>query len=307
MKNDKSSKTAFGIVSILGAPNVGKSTLINALVGTKVSIVSPKIQTTRSIIRGIMMSEDNKIQIVINDTPGVFTPKKRLDKAMVGAAFDSAKEGDQLLLMIDAKKGIDEETEKLIVHLKETKRKAVCILNKTDLIKDKTKLLPLTEKLHAEGIFSEIFMVSALKADGVKELKALLFSRAKKGPHFYPDDEVSTLPARMFAAEITREKLFINLYQELPYGLSVETEAYTENPNGSVKIEQSITVASLAHKKIVIGDKAQMLKKIGEQSRKELTRLLGVKVHLYLFVKVKEDWQDRKDYYTPWGLDFNAK
>lgn len=299
-------ETSFGIVSILGAPNVGKSTLINAILGTKVSIVSPKIQTTRSIIRGIYMSEDGKTQIVLNDTPGVFTPKKRLDKAMVGAAYEGAKEGDQLLLMIDAKKGITEETQILIDHIKETRRKAVAVLNKVDLVKDKTKLLTLTDALTKEGVFTDYFMISALKADGIDGLKNFLVSRMKKGPFMYPEDELSTLPARLFAAEITREKLFLKLYQELPYDVTVETDSYTENENGSIKIEQSIIVSSLGHKKIVIGDKAQKIKQIGELARKELTRLLGAKVHLYLFVKVKEDWQDNKSYYSPWGLNFNA-
>lgn len=292
----------FGFVAVLGAPNAGKSTLVNRLVGAKVSIVSPKVQTTRSRIRGIFV--EGNTQIILVDTPGIFKPSRRLDRAMVASAWTESEESDLRLLVIDAAKGIDKNTQAIVNNLVKNKQKTILVLNKIDLI-EKDKLLPLIATLNEAKIFTETFMVSAEKGENVSELKNYLVSRMPKGMWMFPDDQLSDLPNRLFAAEITREKLFMNLQQELPYTLAVETNRWEEKENG-IRIEQTIYVERMGQKAIVLGKGGRMIKKIGELARRDLTRLFERPVHLFLFVKVKENWSEDPGQYTDWGLDFNA-
>ncbi len=299
-RNDAATRFAF--IAVLGAPNAGKSTLVNALTGTKVSIVSPKIQTTRARIRGIAMIGNAQLALV--DTPGIFKPGRRLDRAMVAAAWDASGESDARLLLIDAKKGIDANTAGLIRTLEQNGQKAILVITKIDLVKKET-LLPLIAETARHGLFTDTFLLSAQTGESVAELKQFLSDLAPEGPWMFPADEVSDIPARLFAAEITREKIFLLLQKELPYHVSVATDAYREEKN-AVRIDQTITVSRAAHKPIVVGHKGAMIKKIGESARRELTRLLGKKVNLFLFVKVQEDWTDDPAQYAAWGLDFNA-
>ncbi len=292
----------FAFIAVLGATNAGKSTLVNRLTGAKVSIVTPKAQTTRCRIRGIVV--ENNTQLVLVDTPGIFKAKRRFDRAMVASAWTESEECDLRLLVVDAKKGLDQDTISVIKSLKKADQKAVLVLNKIDLI-SKEALLPLIRRLNEEGIFSETFMVSAQTGEQTEELKKYLLSVAPKGVWLFPDDNLSDLPNRLFAAEITREKLFLYLQQELPYTLAVTTTKWEEVPQG-IRIEQTIFVERDGLKPIIIGKGGAMLKKIGESARRELSRLLETNVHLFLTVRVKENWSTDPVRYTEWGLDYNV-
>lgn len=292
-------KCAF--VAIIGAPNAGKSTLTNALVGSKVAIVSPKVQTTRARVLGICMADE--AQLVLIDTPGIFTPKQRLDKAMVEAAW-SAVDADVIAVLVDAEYGIREDTKQIIEGLRLRNKKAILILNKVDALKQKDVLFTLATQLQDTGVFSDIFMISALKGTGVEDVKNYLVKHAPAGAWHYPPDQLTDISERMFAAEVTREQLFLNLHQELPYALMVETEAWEEKPDGSVKISQVVYVQRENQKKIVLGKGGETLKRVGSIARRELKRLWGREVHLFLFVKVREDWKDNPELYRVMGLDF---
>ncbi len=294
--------TRFGFVAVIGAPNAGKSTLVNALVGTKVSIVSPRVQTTRTIVRGIAMFD--AAQVVFVDTPGIFQPKKRLERAMVAAAWAGAADAEVVLLVIDASKRED-DTPRIIADIKSSGRKALLALNKVD-VSDKGKLLEMTARLNGEGVFEEIFMISALTGDGLDHLRDRLATMMPEGPWMFPEDDVSDMPVRMLAAEITREKLFLNLRQELPYSCAVDTESWEEKADGSVRIEQVIYVTRESHRPIVLGNGGQRIRSIGASSRMELETLLERRVHLFLHVKVNERWVEDRGLYAAWGLDFNA-
>ncbi len=295
-------KQHFAFVAVLGAPNAGKSTLVNRLVGAKVSIVSPKVQTTRSRIRGILV--DEQTQLILVDTPGIFKPSRRLDRAMVASAWTEAEDSDIRMLLLDVSKGIDKNTKNIIQNLVKNKQKCILVLNKIDLVA-KDKLLPLIAELNQYPIFTETFMVSAETGENTEELKNYLVSLAPKGMWMFPDDQLSDLPNRLFAAEITREKLFMHLQQELPYTLAVETNSFQEQKNG-IRIEQTIYVERTGQKSIILGKSGSMIKKIGLAARMELERLFEQKIHLFLFVKVKENWQEDPSQYSDWGLDFNA-
>lgn len=302
-------ETRCGFVAVLGAPNAGKSTLVNALVGTKVSIVSPKVQTTRTIVRGIAMF--GNAQVVFLDTPGIFQAKKRLERAMVAAAWTGAGDAEVILLVVDAawaaKRGkVDDDSQRIIDDLKASGRKGLLALNKVDAAADKQKLLGLTADLHATGVFSEVFMISALNGDGLDRMREILAGLVPQGPWMFPEDDVSDMPQRMLAAEITREKLFFQLKQELPYSCAVETESWQERKDGSVRIDQVIYVSRESHRPIVLGKGGQKIKAIGEAARRELSTLLGLEVHLFLRIKVDERWGERSSFYNAWGLDFNA-
>ena len=297
--------TRCGFIAILGAPNVGKSTLLNRMVGSKVSIVSPKVQTTRARVLGIRI--EGEAQLVFIDTPGIFQPRRRLDRAMVAAAWGGAADADQAALLVDSKKGIDGDTRRIIDGLRgrRTGRHAILLLNKVDLVK-KPALLTLAKALDEEDVFCDVFMVSALNGDGVSDLVAHLAANARQGPWHFPEDQISDMPMRLLAAEITREKLYLQLQQELPYAATVETETWDERDDGSVRIDQVVFVERQSQKAIVLGKKGRRIKELGAASRKELERLLERRVHLFLFVKVREHWGNDPDRYRDWGLDFNA-
>lgn len=290
-----------GFVALIGAPNAGKSTLLNALVGSKVTIVSHKVQTTRALIRGIAI--ENKSQLIFVDTPGIFSPKRRLDRAMVTTAWSGAHEADLVAVLIDARKGLDEEAEALMARLAEVKGPKILILNKIDLI-PRDALLLLTKIANEKAKFESTFMISALKGDGVADLKSWLAERMPLGPWLYPADQMSDAPMRQLAAEITREKLFERLHQELPYHSTVETEQWKELRGGDIRIEQTIYVERESQRKIVIGKGGQTLKAIGESARREIADITEQKVHLFLFVKVREGWGDDPERYRAMGLEF---
>jgi GTP-binding protein Era len=292
-----------GFVALLGAPNAGKSTLLNTIVGAKVSIVTPKVQTTRTRILGVSLA--GAAQLVFIDTPGIFKPKRRLDRAMVAAAWGGASDSDVILLLIDAKTGIDRDTRRIMDGLKESKRKAICVLNKIDTVK-RSSLLALTDQLVAEDVFTDFFMISALNGDGVEDLKLELADRLPNGPWHFPEDQLSDMNDRLFAAEITREKLYLNLHQELPYALTVETETWEPFDNGAVKVEQVIFVERDSQKGIVLGKGGERIKRIRTLAQEELKDILGRDVHLFLFVKVRENWGDDPERYRDWGLDFST-
>ena len=273
-----------GFVSVIGAPNVGKSTLINYLVGTKVSIVSPKVQTTRTQILGICIADNS--QIVFIDTPGIFEPKRRLDRAMVAAAWNGTKDADLVLLLIDAKRGIDRNTRQIITQLTKNSGRVVLAFNKIDLI-NKRDLLSMTSKVQNLKAFEHIFMISAILGDGIDDLLERLKSLIPVGPWLFPADQVSDTPEHLLAAEITREKLYLELHRELPYAATVETESWENKPDGSIRIGQIIYVERDTQKSIVLGKAGRQIKKIGADSRKELEIILGKTVHLFLFVKVR--------------------
>jgi len=276
-----------GFVALIGAPNAGKSTLINALVGAKVSIVTHKVQTTRTRVRAVAIVDD--AQIIFVDTPGIFKPRRKLDEAMVEAAWGGASDADVIALLVDARRGLDEENRRILNGLKNLRRKAILVLNKIDLV-EKPRLLELADAFNAEFSFEATFMVSALKGSGVEDLKQYLAEQMPPGPWLYPPDQLSDLPLKLLAAEITREKLYLRLHEELPYASHVETEMWEERPDGSIRIEQTIYVQRESQKKIVIGKGGQTIKAIGKAAREELQLLLGKKVHLFLFVKVREHW-----------------
>lgn len=293
-----------GFVALLGAPNAGKSTLLNCLIGAKISIVTHKVQTTRSRIRGIAI--EGASQIVFVDTPGIFTPKRRLERAMVSAAWAGAQDADAVVLLYDAVRGsIDADTRLIIDGLKERGRRAILVLNKIDLIK-REALLALAAAFEAKGIFSHTFMLSALNGDGVDDLRQHLATLMPEGPWHYPEDQLSDLPQRLLAAEVTREKLFLNLHQELPYSLNVETEDWLEHDDGSLRIQQVITVTRANHKGICLGKGGRTIKAVREAAQKDMEDSLGRKVHLFLFVKVRENWLEDPANYKTWGLEFDA-
>jgi GTP-binding protein Era len=290
-----------GFVALIGAPNVGKSTLTNALVGSKVSIVTQKVQTTRALLRGIVMV--GAAQIILVDTPGIFAPKRRLDRAMIGTAWGSAQDADVVAFMVDAGKGLTEEDEAIVKSLADVRPAKVLVLNKVDLA-DKPALLTLAEKLNAQIKFIATFMVAARSGDGVADLKDFLAAHVPVGPWLYPEDQISDAPMRQLAAEITREKLFLRLHQELPYQSTVETESWKELRNGAVRIEQTIYVERESQRKIVLGKGGQTIKAIGAAARKDIAEAIEQEVHLFLFVKVREGWGDDPERYREMGLEF---
>lgn len=293
-----------GYVSVIGAPNAGKSTLVNQLVGSKVSIVSPKVQTTRTRVLGIVMR--GEAQIIFVDTPGIFAPKARLEKAMVAAAWQGAKDSEEVLLIIDVGHGyINADARAVIDRLKQQQRKVAVVLNKIDLLK-KEKLLSLATEMNAEGIFTDIYMVSALTGDGCDRLLSDLEKKMPEGPWMFAEDQVSDMPLRLLAAEITREKIFLQLGDELPYASTVESDKWEEFDDGSVKISQTIYVMRDTQKAIFLGKGGARIKSIGQASRKDLEDILERRVHLSVFVKVRDKWTDDPERYRDWGLDFNS-
>lgn len=298
---EDSLNTRCGFVALIGAPNAGKSTLLNQMVGSKVSIVTHKVQTTRARIRGIALHEET--QIVFVDTPGIFKPKRKLDRAMVDAAWGGAADADAVVLLVDAEWGIDDDVERILEGLKKSGRPAILAINKIDLVRHEA-LLALTAKLSAEFEFSDVFMISASKGHGVEDLRVKLASLMPLGPWHYPEDQIADIPLRSMAAEITREKLFLRLHQELPYSLTVETESWTAQKDGSVKIEQVIFVERESQKKIAIGKGGQTLKTVGQMAREEMTELFEQKVHLFLYVKVRENWGNDRERFREMGLDY---
>mgnify|MGYP001110271400 CR=1 FL=1 len=294
-------KTQCGFVALIGAPNAGKSTLLNALVGSKVSIISHKVQTTRALIRGITIQDQS--QLIFVDTPGIFSPRRRLDRAMVTTAWSGAHEADLVGVLIDARKGLDEEAEDILRRLGDVKAPKLLVLNKIDVVA-KEALLTLANDANKAAKFESTFMVSALTGDGVMDLKTWLAQRVPPGPWLYPADQMSDAPIRQLAAEITREKLFERLHQELPYHSTVETEVWKELRAGDIRIEQTIYVERESQRKIVLGKGGQTIKAIGEASRKEIANIVEAKVHLFLFVKVREGWGDDPERYRAMGLEF---
>ena len=298
-----------GFIAVLGAPNAGKSTLVNRVVGQKVSIVSPKVQTTRARVLGIVMQDAT--QMIFVDTPGIFAPKRRLDRAMVAAAWSGAGDADEVVLMVDAsRKGIDDDTRRIVEGLKNHGRQAILALNKVDLVKERERLLAKTAELNELGagsekpLFTDTFMISAESGDGVDDLVKALGRRMPAGPHHYPEDHITDAPQRFLAAEVTREHLFRQLHEEVPYSLTVETEGWEEFQDGSVKITQVIFIAKENQKPIVIGKGGQKIKQIRESSQRELQQMLERSVHLFLFVKVRSGWAEDPERYREMGLDF---
>jgi GTP-binding protein Era len=293
--------TRCGFVALIGAPNAGKSTLINALVGTKVSIVTPKVQTTRTLIRGIAI--EGAAQLIFVDTPGIFSPRRRLDRAMVGTAWGSTQDADLVAVLIDSKKGFTEDEETILKPLADIRAPKVLVLNKVDLIA-KLDLLTLTQKLNERTTFAATFMISALSGDGVSDLKTWFAAHVPPGPWLYPEDQISDAPMRQLAAEITREKLYLRLHQELPYQSTVETEGWKELRDKSVRIEQTIYVERESQRKIVLGKGGQTIKAIGAAARTDIAAAVEAPVHLFLHVKVREGWGDDPERYREMGLEF---
>jgi GTPase len=293
--------TRCGFVAILGAPNVGKSTLVNTLVGDKVSIVTQKAQTTRGLMRGI--AREGCSQLVFIDTPGIFAPKRRLDRAMVATAWRATQDADLIALLVDARRGIDVETAAIIEQLPHIRRPKVLILNKVDLVR-KPALLALADKVNKAAHFEMTFMVSALTRDGVEDLKRWLAARVPEGPWHYPDDQICDAALRQLAAEITREKLYLRLHQELPYHSTVATDAWQQLKDDSVRVEQTIYVARESHRKIVLGKGGQTIKAISSAARREIAEIADAPVHLFLFVKVREAWSEDPERYREIGLEF---
>jgi GTP-binding protein Era len=301
MTAEANGATRCGFVALIGAPNVGKSTLVNALVGSKVTIVSRKVQTTRALIRGIVI--DNNAQIILVDTPGIFSPKRRLDRAMVSTAWSGAHDADLVCVLIDAKAGLDDEANRILDKVAGVDHDKILVLNKIDLV-PREKLLALAKSANDRLTFANTFMVSALSGDGVHDLRHTLGEMVPAGPFLYPEDQMSDAPMRQLAAEITREKIYQKLHQELPYQSTVETESWTERNDQSVRIEQTIFVERESQRKIVLGKGGATIKSIGADSRQEISEILGVPVHLFLFVKVRENWGDDPDRYRQMGLEF---
>jgi len=297
--------TRCGTIAILGAPNAGKSTLLNRLVGTKLAIVSPKVQTTRARLLGIVAKGES--QLVFIDTPGIFAPKRRLERAMVAAAWAGAKDADIDAVLVDASRGLDGDTRRILDGLKEAgKRRAILALNQIDKVK-REALLPMAGAVTQAYAFERVFMISGLTGDGVEDFLSYLAQALPEGPWLYPADEMTDAPLRLLAAEITREQIFLQLHQELPYASTVETESWEEFADGSVKISQLIHVARDSQKPIVLGKGGSQIKRIGEASRAELEKLLGRRVHLFLQVKVTGDWTEDRERYEAMRLDFGDK
>jgi len=295
------SATRCGFVALIGAPNVGKSTLVNALVGSKVTIVSRKVQTTRALIRGIVIEDG--AQIILVDTPGIFSPKRRLDRAMVSTAWSGAHDADLVCVLLDAKSGIDDEADAILKKVERVDHEKILVLNKIDLVA-REKLLALAKAANERLAFAQTFMISALSGDGVSDLRHALADMVPAGPFLYPEDQMSDAPRRHLAAEITREKIYRQLHQELPYQSTVETDSWTERKDNSIRIEQTIFVERESQRKIVLGKGGATIKAIGAESRKEIAEITGVPVHLFLFVKVRENWGDDPDRYREMGLEF---
>ncbi len=293
--------THCGFVALLGAPNAGKSTLMNSLVGSKISIVTHKVQTTRTRFIGIALHKDS--QMIFVDTPGIFAPRKRLERAMVSAAWAGASDADVIVLLVDAQRRLDENTRRIIDGLKEAGQKAILAINKIDAIR-RDSLLSLSGELNEIGDFSETLMISALKGDGLEDLTDMITKYLPEGPWLYPEDQMTDITERMLAAEVTREKFFLRLHEELPYAATVETESWQEKKDGSVRIEQVIYVERETQKAIVIGKGGRSLKEIGKMAREELEEMLDRRVHLFIFVKVRKNWSDDKERYANMGLDW---
>ncbi len=294
-------ETRCGFVALIGAPNAGKSTLLNSLVGAKVSIVSRKVQTTRQLVRGIVV--EGQSQIIFVDTPGIFQPKRRLDRAMVTSAWGGAGDADVVGLLVDARRGVDENVEALLTRLGDVNRPKVLVLNKIDLIQ-RDKLLALAADLNGRLGFEQTFMISALTGDGVDDLKRSLAILMTPGPWLYPEDQITDAPLRMLAAEITREKMFERLHDELPYQSTVETDSWEERADGSVRIEQTVFVERDSQRKIVLGEKGQTIKAIGQAARRDIAEAAETPVHLFLHVKVRENWSEDPARYREMGLEF---
>lgn len=301
--------TRAGFVAIIGAPNAGKSTLVNALVGRKVSIVTPKVQTTRFQVRGVMMH--GAAQLVLVDTPGVFAPRRRLDRAMVASAWEGADDADAIVHVVDVAAQLSqarrtvEDVERVIDGLKAHDLKAVLVLNKIDLVK-REELLELSQKLFETGVYSDVFMISASNGDRIKDLADFLVTLMPESPFLYPEDQIADLSERMLAAEVTREKLYLRVHDELPYGLTVETDSWKDNKDGSVRIEQTVYVEREGHKPIILGKGGQTIKWVSTAARTDLEEQLDRKVHLFLFVKVRPNWGDERARFNALGLDFDA-
>ncbi len=301
MNAGSEASTRCGFAALIGAPNAGKSTLINRLVGAKISIVSRKVQTTRMLVRGIMIEAE--AQIILVDTPGIFAPRRRLDRAMVSSAWSGAGDADVVALLVDSKKGVDAEVSAILSELARVPAPKILVLNKIDTL-EPPRLLALAAAVNREVAFAETFMISALRGHGVEKLKQSLARLVPAGPWLYPEDQISDAPLRLLAAEITREKIFERLHDELPYQSTVETELWKDLPDGSARIEQTIYVMREGHKKIVIGEGGRTLKAIGTAARAEIAEATEQKVHLFLFVKVRDKWQDDPERYREMGLEF---
>jgi GTPase len=293
--------TRCGFVALIGAPNVGKSTLVNALVGSKVTIVSRKVQTTRALIRGIVV--ENHAQIILVDTPGIFAPKRRLDRAMVSTAWSGAHDADLVCVLLDARQGLDDEAEAIFTRLADVAHPKLLVINKIDLV-PREKLLALAKTANDRLAFTQTFMIAAISGDGVDDLRRTLAAMVPPGPFHYPEDQMSDAPIRQLAAEITREKIFQKLHQELPYRSTVETDSWTERKDKSVRIEQTIFVERESQRKIVLGKAGATIKSIGADARKEIAEIIEQEVHLFLFVKVRENWGEDPDRYREMGLEF---
>jgi GTPase len=295
--------TRCGYVALIGAPNAGKSTLLNQLVGRKLAIVTPKVQTTRTRLLGIALA--GPVQLILVDTPGIFEPRRRLDRAMVAAAWAGAADADRVVLLVDAACPDEPDTRRIVEKLKESGRRAVLALNKVDLVR-RDKLLGIADSLFRIGCFDEVFMISARNGDGVEDLKRHLAAAMPPGPWLFPEDQLSDAPERWLAAEVTREQVFLQLHDELPYAMSVETELWEERRDGSVQIDQIVYVRRPGQRAIVLGDNGQRIKSIGARARTELERLLDRRVHLFLFVKVRENWIEDPERFAVLGLDYNV-
>jgi GTP-binding protein Era len=296
-------QTRCGVIAVIGVPNAGKSTLVNQFVGAKVSIVTHKVQTTRSRIRGIAIVD--AAQLVYVDTPGIFTPHRRLERAMVDAAWMGAADADMVVLVVDARRGATDEVIHIVDGLKDKARPAVLVLNKIDTVKREV-LLALAEELNAKGLFEEVFMISALNGDGVDDLQAYLASKMLPGPWLFPEDQLSDLPQRLLAAEVTREKAYLYLHQELPYALAVDTEDWKDFKDGSVRVAQVIYIERESQKGIVLGKGGQTIKRIRSEAQQELSEMLDQPVHLFIHVKVRENWVNDPGRYREWGLRYDA-
>jgi len=308
------SERRCAVVAVLGAPNAGKSTLVNSLVGAKVAAVTQKVQTTRALVRGIAMRDE--VQLILIDTPGVFAPKRRLDRAMVAAAWSALEGADAIIHVVDAeahasdaRTGRDalavQDSAAIAAKLKELELASILALNKVDAVA-RPALLEMTAKLVGEGLYTDVFMIAAKKGDGVEDIARTLAERAPEGPWLFPEDQIMDAPARVLAAEITREKAMLRLHDELPYEMTVETEAWEERKDGSAKIDQTLYVARESQRKIAIGAKGQTIKTIGETARKEMETAFDRRIHLFLHVKVREGWSEERALYQRLGLDYEA-
>lgn len=294
--------TRCGHVALIGAPNSGKSTLLNRLVGSKLAIVTPKVQTTRARMLGIVI--DGNAQIIFVDTPGIFEPKRRLERAMVKAAWTGAHDAENIVVLVDAARGLDADTGRIIDGLRDAKRRAVLTLNKVDKVK-RGDLLPLAQALDREGVFDRVFMISGLTGDGVEDLKVYLANALPRGPWLYPEDEITDVPLRLLAAEATREQIFRQLHQELPYSATVETEKWEDRADGSVRIDQVVHVAREGQKAIVVGAEGRQIKSIGAAARADLEAIFQRRVHLFIQVRVTENWTEDRERYAAMRLDFD--